>query len=129
MKLLVDTQTLLWFDEENSRLSARAKSLLADPANDLWLSAASYWEVAIKLSNRKLTLSSPFDKFMARVIADNDLSILPIELAHCAELISRPFHHRDPFDRVIIAQAIVEELAIVSSDELFDDYPITRLWN
>ena len=129
MKLLVDTQALLWFDEANAQLSSFAKSLIEDPANELWLSAASYWEVAIKLGTHKLTLKSPFDEFMTRVISENGLKILPIKISHCAELIYLPYHHRDPFDRVMIAQAIVEKIAVVSADAQFDEYPITRLWN
>ena len=129
MNLLVDTQALLWFDEANAQLSSFAKSLIEDPANELWLSAASYWEVAIKLGTHKLTLKSPFNDFMTRVISDNGLKILPIKISHCAELISLPHHHRDPFDRVMIAQAIVEKIAVVSADAQFDEYPITRLWN
>lgn len=129
MNLLVDTQALLWFDEANAQLSSFAKSLIEDPANELWLSAASYWEVAIKLGTHKLTLKSPFDEFMTRVISENGLKILPIKISHCAELIYLPYHHRDPFDRVMIAQAIVEKIAVVSADAQFDEYPITRLWN
>jgi PIN domain nuclease of toxin-antitoxin system len=127
MNLLVDTQALLWFDEANAQLSSFAKSLIEDPANELWLSAASYWKVALKLGTHKLTLKSPFDEFMTRVISENGLKILPIKISHCAELIYLPHHHRDPFDRVMIAQAIVEKIAVVSADAQFDEYPMTRL--
>jgi len=129
MRLLLDTQALLWFDEGSSRLSHRAKALLEDPMNDLLLSAASYWEIAIKVSTKKLVLATPFHEFITRVIADNSLTILPIEVVHCAELISLPFHHRDPFDRVMIAQSIIERVPVVTSDDQFEKYPVTRLWD
>jgi PIN domain nuclease of toxin-antitoxin system len=92
------------------------------------VSPASYWEIAIKISIEKYTLSHPYEEFMQRGIIDNGFVILPIEPKHTAVLTTLPFHHRDPFDRLIIAQAIVEEAAILSNDTMFDVYPITRLW-
>ena len=129
MRLLVDTQSLIWFDQNDPRLSIRAKSLLESPDNELWLSPASYWEIAIKVSLGKLTLTTSFDEFLTRIIAQNRLVVLPILVEHCATLIGLAHHHRDPFDRMLIAQAITEKVAVVSSDEQFDVYPVTRLWN
>lgn len=128
MKLLLDTQTLLWFVWNHPKLSVVAQGLIADPANDLYFSAASYWEIAIKVSIGKLPLTDPFDVFINRVIADNDLSILPIGLDHANKVITLPFHHRDPFDRMLAAQSLVEGVSFVSVDSVFDAYGVNRLW-
>ena len=129
MKLLLDTQSLIWFDQDDPRLPARAKALLESSENELWLSPASYWEIAIKVSIGKLTLASPFDEFMTRIIAQNGLVVLPILVKHCWLLVGLEYHHRDPFDRLLIAQAMSECVPVVSSDEQFDAYPVTRLWS
>ena len=129
MKLLLDTQSLIWFDQNDPRLTARAKALLESSENELWLSPASYWEIAIKVSIGKLTLAAPFEDFMSRIVAQNGLIILPILVKHCSVLVGLEYHHRDPFDRLLIAQAMSEDIPVVSSDEQFDAYPVTRLWN
>jgi len=129
VKLLLDTQSLIWFDQDDPRLSSRAKSLLEAPDNELWLSPVTYWEIAIKASLGKLTLTTPFDEFLTRIVVENRLVVLPILVEHCAALIGLAHHHRDPFDRLLIAQAITEKVAVVSSDEQFDAYPVIRLWN
>jgi PIN domain nuclease of toxin-antitoxin system len=128
VRLLIDSHALLWFDEGNQRLGAKAQAMMSDPGNELLLSAASIWEIAIKVSLGKLRLLEPFDAYMHRVIHNNGLVILPISLDHAQTLITLPFHHRDPFDRLLIAQAIVEKLPILSADTLFDKYSITRFW-
>lgn len=129
MKLLLDTQSLIWFDQDDSRLAARAKSLLESSENELWLSPATYWEIAIKVSIGKLTLAAPFDEFMSRIVSQNGLLVLPVLVKHCSALIELEYHHRDPFDRLLIAQAMTEGIPVVSSDEQFDAYPVTRLWS
>src|SRR5688500_7144331 len=105
-----------------------ARSLIADPNNEINVSPATYWEIAIKIALRKYALPEPFEVFMEREIVINDFHILHIELKHVATLTTMPFHHRDPFDRLLIAQAIVEQIPIVSGDPAFDAYPIARLW-
>lgn len=128
MKLLLDTHTFLWFVLGDERLSAKARAAIENPSNEKLLSPASYWEVAIKISLGKYTLSQSYVEFMEKGINENGFGILSIEPKHTAVLTTLSFHHRDPFDRLIIAQAIVEEANIVSSDTVFDRYPITRLW-
>ena len=127
MKLLLDTHTFLWFIDDNPRLSARAKALLESDA-DLLLSVVSLWEISIKVSIGKLSLSQPFDIFVPQQLADNAIDVLPIDLAHLNVISTLPFHHRDPFDRMLIAQAMVAQLPIVSIDAAFDAYSIKRLW-
>ncbi len=127
MKLLLDTHTFLWFIDGNPHLSARAKGLLESDV-DLLLSVASLWELAIKASIGKLKLAQPYNVFVPQQLADNDIEILPISLAHVEIISSLPFYHRDPFDRLIIAQAMIEQLPIVSIDATLDAYAIKRLW-
>lgn len=128
MRLLLDTHTLLWFGLDDRRLSVTARGLIEDPANEIAISPASYWEIAIKIGLRKYSLAEPFQSFFEQVIAEYGLQILPIEIRHTAVLTTLPSHHRDPFDRLLIAQAIVEGIPVVSDDLQFDAYPITRLW-
>jgi PIN domain nuclease of toxin-antitoxin system len=101
---------------------------MADPNNEIEVSPATYWEIAIKIGLRKYALPEPFEVFMEREIAINDFHILHIELKHVALLTTMPFHHRDPFDRLLIAQATAERIPMVSNDTAFDAYPVTRLW-
>lgn len=128
MRLLLDTHAFLWFVLGDGRLSVKAKTAIEDPTNEKFLSPASYWEIAIKISLGKYTMSSPYVEFMAKGIGGNGFSIFPIEPKHTAVLSTLPFHHRDPFDRLIIAQAMVEDTTVISNDTVFDMSPITRLW-
>ena len=96
--------------------------------NDVLISPATYWEIAIKVSIGKYQLPGPFADFMIEQIAQNDLTILPITVGHAAVVASLPFHHKDPFDRLLIAQAIVENIPVLSVDAAFDPYPVIRLW-
>ena len=127
MKLLLDTHTFLWFINDSSRLSARAKALLESDA-DLFLSIASLWEMAIKTGIGKLALPKPYDIFIPEHLAFNEIEILPISRSQLSVVSSLPQHHRDPFDRMLIAQAAIEQLPIVSADTHSDAYPIVRLW-
>ena len=128
MRVLLDTHTFLWFVLGDPHLTTNAKALIEEPGNEKLVSPASYWEIAIKVSLGKYTLSHPYEEFMERGIAANGFIVLPIEPKHTAVLTTLPFHHRDPFDRLIIAQAMVEGIAIVSDDAAFDAYSVTRLW-
>jgi PIN domain nuclease of toxin-antitoxin system len=128
VKLLLDTQALLWFLLHDARLSGTAQSLIRDAGNDLLVSPASYWEIAIKISLGKYALAEDFAEFMERQIADNDLTVLPISVRHAAVVAALPFHHRDPFDRLLIAQAMSENVPILTADPVFDLYPVTRMW-
>lgn len=128
MRLLLDTHAFLWFILGEPQLSAKADALISDPNNDIHVSPASYWEIAIKISLGKYSLPEPYAVFMQREIAANDFRILHIEPKHTAIVSTMPFHHRDPFDRLIVAQATVEQIAVVSSDAALDAYGITRHW-
>ena len=128
MNVLLDTHTLLWYYLADARLSATAEATLEDPANRIFVSSATHWEIAIKLSTGKYTLHVPFPVFVKEAIDDNGFTILPIEPRHTAELVTLPYHHRDPFDRLLIAQAMIEGMSIISVDPVFDSYPIRRIW-
>ncbi|MDQ3258218.1 MAG: type II toxin-antitoxin system VapC family toxin [Acidobacteriota bacterium] len=128
MKLLLDTHTLLWFVLGDAQSSATARQLMEDAANTKFVSPVVYWELAIKISIGKYTLHEPYETFIDRAIRQNGFLILPIEPRHTAVLTNLPFHHRDPFDRLMIAQAKVESLALVSADAALDAYSIQRLW-
>lgn len=130
MKLLLDTHSFLWFITSDSKLSDHAHGLISDRRNDILISPASYWEVAIKVSLKKYPLAVSFEKFIAEGIAGNNFGILPVEVRHPVALARLPFppDHKDPFDRLIVAQAIVEEIPVVSIDPKLDAYPIERLW-
>jgi PIN domain nuclease of toxin-antitoxin system len=128
MRLLLDSHTFLWFVLNDPQLSSVALNLIHDPANDILISPASYWEIAIKVRLGKINLKASYDDFMQRGIAGNDFEILPIEPRHTSLLTTLPLHHRDPFDRLLIAQAMIEAIAIVSIDATFDSYGVQRLW-
>jgi PIN domain nuclease of toxin-antitoxin system len=128
MKLLLDTHTFIWFIMGSPNLSPDARALIEDLANEKLLSVASLWEIAIKLSIGKLTLSAPFDVLIPQQLSLNGFELLNIEIDHASVVATLPFHHRDPFDRLLIAQAMVENMPVVSIDAIFDAYPVTRLW-
>ena len=114
MRVLLDTHAFLWFVLGDPQLSSNARHHIEDPDNEKLVSPASYWEIAIKISLRKYTLSQPYEAFMQRGLRENGFIILAIEPKHTAALTSLPFHHRDPFDRLIIAQAMVEQMPVIS---------------
>ena len=126
--VLADTHSFLWFITEDSRLSATAREAMSPGARQVWLSVASLWEIAIKVSIRRLPLPDPFDAFIRHQLEENAINLLPIAPAHTFEVSRLPFHHRDPFDRMIIAQAVREDLPIVGADAAFDAYPVERIW-
>ena len=128
MNLLLDTHAFLWFIASDPRLSTRAQSLIQDPGNRRLFSMAGLWEIAIKVSLGKLTLAQPFDQFIPRQLQLNQIEVLAIELPHLAAVVAMPFHHRDPFDRLMAAQCQIEGLPIVSNDPVFDAYSVRRVW-
>jgi PIN domain nuclease of toxin-antitoxin system len=127
MRLLIDTHTFLWFINDSSQLSTIAKTLLESDA-DLWISIASLWEIAVKVSIGKLTLPQPFDAFIPLQLQTNKIEVLQIAIPHLNTVSTLPLHHRDPFDRLLIAQALVEQVPIIGGDTIFDDYGINRIW-
>ena len=128
MKLLPDTHAIVWFALPDPRLSATARTLLADPANEVFVSPASYWEMAIKVHLGKWQLGQPYPDLIDSLWTDYGFNVLPIRPEHTARLIGLPDHHRDPFDRLLIAQAITEGLMVVGADAVFDRYGVARLW-
>jgi PIN domain nuclease of toxin-antitoxin system len=128
MRLLIDTQAVIWYVDQDQQLSTAAHTAISDPANDLLLSAASVWEIGIKVGLGKLALSLPYRQWMTKAIADLGLVVLPITVEYADVQAGLPRHHGDPFDRLIVAQAVVEGVPIVSSETQFDAYGVTRLW-
>ncbi len=128
MRLLLDTHTLFWSADDPGKLSAAARTAIQDPANDRLLSAATIWELAIKFALGKIGLSLPFRQWMEKAIADLQLTVLPITIEYAERHTTLPHHHNDPFDRMMIAQALVEAIPVVGSDVAFDAYGVTRLW-
>jgi len=128
MTVLLDTHALLWFVLDDAKLSVPARTLLEDPATDVLVSPASYWEIAIKVRLGRLELHSAYDEFMHKGIVGNGFTVLPIEPRHTSLLTTLPFHHRDPFDRLLVAQALVERVALVSVDHALDVYGVDRRW-
>lgn len=115
---------MLWFYLGDPRLSTPAEAAIIDPGNRKLVSPASYWEIAIKLNIGKYVLKVASEDFIQEAVFDNGFAILPIEPRHTAALVSLPRHHKDPFDRLLIAQAIMEGVPIVGGDADFDAYPV-----
>lgn len=128
MNLLLDTHAFLWFIAGDERLSTNARSAIELMENDCFVSAASLWEIAIKTSLGRLTLPQPFNEVVSEQIQTNALLQLDIKPEHLEVLVSLPFYHRDPFDRLLVAQAKAEAFAIVSVDSALDAYEVERLW-
>lgn len=128
MNLLLDTHTFLWMSLDDPQLSETAREKLSGVENVLYLSSASYWEIAIKISMGKYTLTEPLAAFVQREIVANHLKLLPIDVDHAAEVSTLSFHHKDPFDRMLVAQSIVGSFPIVSRDAIFDQYGVARIW-
>jgi PIN domain nuclease of toxin-antitoxin system len=128
MALLLDTHAFLWWVDGAPRLSKRARAAIGRPGEQCVVSLASCWEMAIKISLGRLKLTSPVDRFVAEHMAANGFEPLALTLSHAARVATLPFHHRDPFDRLLAAQALDESLAIVSADRIFTRYGVTRVW-
>ena len=128
MRALLDTSAFLWFISGSDRLSVNARNYITDFQNELILSVASLWEIAIKTSLKKLELLRPFDQLIPSQLEENAVEVLPINLGHLSNVINLPFHHRDPFDRLIIAQCITENLPVITSDAAFQKYPVNTIW-
>jgi PIN domain nuclease of toxin-antitoxin system len=127
MSLLLDTHAFIWWDSDPAKLSAVALAALRDPANTVWLSTVSVWEMVIKAQLGKLSLRLPLPDIVAQPQA-NGLQVLPMSLPHVLASEGLPPVHRDPFDRLLIAQAMVEGAELVSADQVFVQYPVRLLW-
>ena len=128
MKYLIDTHTLFWIVTKDQKLSEKAKKLYLNAENIIFFSLASIWEMAIKISLKKLSIGEPLKDFIQKQIKCNDIKILNIEIKHILSLENLPYYHRDPFDRLIISQSMNENIPVLSSDKIFDLYPIKRIW-
>ncbi|MGI9173719.1 MAG: type II toxin-antitoxin system VapC family toxin [Rhodothermales bacterium] len=128
MRLLLDTHTFLWWVTNDASLSQTARHLIADTANEVFVSAANAWEIAIKTGIGKLQLPEPPERYVPDRIARNGFQPLPITVAHALRVSALPPHHRDPFDRVLIAQALVEDMPLLTADAMIQRYAARVLW-
>ena len=128
MRLLLDTHAFLWWAANSDKLSRKAHAAISDRANECFLSVVSAWEMAIKVSVGKLKLPDALDQFVPAQLVANGFVQLPMEFRHAVKVSTLTFHHRDPFDRLLIAQAIEENMHIVSADAMFKRYGVNRIW-
>ena len=128
MKLLVDTHVFLSFISDDRRLSSRSLAALIDPANELYPSVASIWETVIKHQIGKLPTPEPVNRFLEQEIDKNRILVLPILQDHVFRLLDLPLIHRDPFDRILLAQSIEGHLPIISNDRVLSRYPVEVIW-
>ena len=128
MRLLLDTNAIIWWDSKSSKLSKKAEDAIRDTSNEVFISVVNAWEMQIKAQIGKLKQNKPWRDVIREQIQVNGFPLLRPELSHIEVLDSLPFHHKDPFDRLLIAQAIYENLTLVSNDPKFPAYPVTLLW-
>ena len=128
MRVLIDTHVLIWWTGESNQLSLLVRDMLADQQTEPVLSMASIWEMQIKTSLGKLSLQMDLPTLVETEMSRNRFILLPIELKHIYKLNDLPLHHKDPFDRLLIAQSVIEAMPIISIDEKFDAYGVQRLW-
>jgi PIN domain nuclease of toxin-antitoxin system len=124
---LLDTHTLIWLDQDHSKLSTAAARFIQDPGNDIVVSVMSVWEMVIKLQTGKIQLPDPVAALISRQAA-NGIRLMGVELSHVLAVETLPNPHRDPFDRIIVAQAIVEGAVLLTADKVFQQYPVTVVW-
>jgi len=129
MRVLLDTHALLWFLFDDARLSGRAAELIQDRESEKLLSIASLWEISIKMQLGKLDLGMPLETFFADFVRGRSLDVLPIELPDLLAYHALPLHHRDPFDRLLIAQATRQGVSIVTRDNSFSAYDVECIWD
>jgi len=128
MKLLLDSHAFIWWDENPSRLGPAANRACFDPANELVLSVASVWEIQIKVMLGKLGLRKPLRQMLADQVVQNGLEVLPVNLEHALRLDSLPSLHKDPFDRLLVSQALVDGCSLVTHDQAIAQYPVPVIW-
>jgi PIN domain nuclease of toxin-antitoxin system len=126
--LLIDSHAMLWFFWDDPQLSHAAKAAIEDPANRKLVSIASCWEIAIKVGQKKLDLGATARAFLIREMVTNNFNLLQISLDHATSVQDLANHHKDPFDRLLTAQALCENIPIVSGDTMFDRYGVSRIW-
>lgn len=128
MRYIFDTHAFIWWDSEPAKLSAKVLSICNDPTNTLILSVASAWEMQIKAQLGRLTLRLPLADMIASQQASNHIQILPCNLNHVLALDALPTHHKDPFDRLLAAQAIAENATLLTKDKTLSQYPVDLIW-
>lgn len=128
MRVQLDTHTFLWFVEGDPQLSSNARQIIEAETTENWLSLASVWELAIKISIGKLSLGQPLPDYLTSQMEQNGILLLPITLPHVLRVLTLPLHHRDPFDRLIAAQSLTDGMLLISADGIFDAYGVQRLW-
>jgi PIN domain nuclease of toxin-antitoxin system len=127
VRVLIDTHIFIWYIQNSDRLPNSVAALINDGRNDILFSVASIWEMAIKQSTGKLNIGLPYSSFIEEQMRLNNMELLAIRLEHIELVTKLPFHHRDPFDRLLIAQAMVEDIIIVSDDSAFSLYPVQKM--
>ncbi len=127
MKALLDTHAFLWAISDDVRLSRRAQRTFTGP-HDLWLSVASLWEILLKVKTGKLPLPEPSGPYLVKKLGENRIEVLPIKLDHVLRIETLAVHHRDPFDRILVAQSIEEKLPLITADPIFERYPVELIW-
>lgn len=128
MNLLLDSHAFVWMHEEPHKLSVKVASEILNPANQIFLSVAAVWELQIKIKLGKFSFSDTLENVIIEERRRNNLQILPVELSHALYLENLPLHHKDPFDRLLISQAVVENMILVSADANFAKYQVNLLW-
>ncbi|MEI9959749.1 MAG: type II toxin-antitoxin system VapC family toxin [Limisphaerales bacterium] len=128
MKFIADTHAFIWFVTDSPQLSSPAKKLFESSDSERFLSIASIWEIAIKASLGKLSFDKPLEQFLPEQIALNYIHLLDISMTHALSVAKLPLNHRDPFDRMIVAQSLLENLPVLSNDPALDAYGIKRIW-
>ena len=126
MRILIDTHILIWMLEGNPKLSSQRRGIISDPGNEVFVSVVSYWEIAIKTSSGKLSISKPSIDILEEV-AESSSNLILVEPSHTLAVSTLPFHHRDPFDRMLVAQAQVEFLDVMTNDTAFADYTLNPI--
>ena len=129
MTALLDTHVFLWWVLDDERLTPYVREYIADEGHNLLLSSASCWEIAIKAKMGRLKLSENPEKFILDQMIVNNISGLPIQLVHALHVYNLPYHHRDPFDRMLVAQASIEKIPIITNDRLITNYDVKTLWD
>ncbi len=127
MRVLIDTHVFIWY-VQSSDMPSSVTAIINDGRNDILLSIASVWEMAIKQSTGKLNIGNPYASFISEQMRLNSMELLPVKLEHLDLITTLPLHHRDPFDRLLIAQSSVEDILIISADRVFSLYPVRLMW-
>jgi len=128
MTYLIDTHALIWFMKGEAMLSDKAREIILTDHKNCYISVVSFWEMAIKINLNKLDIGLPFEEVESWAIENGLSNFLHVEIPHTVTLSQLPFHHRDPFDRTLIAQALSEQLTVITKEKLFEEYGVTRLW-